>query len=45
MGKKTKKDLSRGKETLVSFYGLAKAKKNHNDLIKNSKRSFKPFWN
>ena len=29
MGKKTKKDLSRGKETLVSFFGKENARKNH----------------
>ena len=43
MGKKTKKDLSRGKETLVSFYGLAKAKKKSQELIKNSVNLLKPF--
>ena len=41
MGKKTKKDSSRGKETLISFLGKEDAKKKSEDLIKNSKQILK----
>ena len=43
MGKKTKKDSSRGKETLISFYGVENAKKKSEELIKSSKDLLKPF--
>ncbi len=36
IGKKVKKDLSRGKETLISFYGKEKAKTKSKELINNS---------
>ena len=38
MGKKTKKDFSRGKETLISYLGKEDAKKKSEDLIKDSKK-------
>ena len=41
MGKKTKKDLSRGKETLISYLGREDAKKKSEDLINNSKQILK----
>ena len=41
MGKKTKKDLSRGKETLISYLGKEDAKKKSEDLIKDSKEILK----
>ena len=41
MGKKTKKDLSRGKETLISYLGKEDAKKKSEDLINNSKQILK----
>ena len=41
MGKKTKKDLSRGKETLVSYLGKEDAKKKSEDLINDSKQILK----
>ena len=43
MGKKTKKDLSRGKETLISFFGKENAKKKSEELIKNSTKLLKPY--
>ncbi len=43
MGKKTKKDLSRGKETLISFYGATKAREKSQELINNSINMLKPF--
>ncbi len=43
MGKKTKKDSSRGKGTLISYYGKEKAKKKSEQLIKNSRKLLKPF--
>ena len=43
MGKKTKKDLSRGKETLISFLGKEDAKKKSEDLIQNSKQILKSY--
>ena len=43
MGKKTKKDLSRGKETLISFLGKEDAKKKSENLIHNSKQILKSF--
>ena len=43
MGKKTKKDLSRGKETLISFFGKENAKKKSEDLIYNSKQILKSY--
>jgi len=41
MGKKTKKDFSRGKETLISYLGKKGAKKKSEDLIKDSKEILK----
>ena len=41
MGKKTKKDFSRGKETLISFLGKEDAKKKSEDLINNSQKILK----
>ncbi len=41
MGKKTKKDLSRGKETLISYLGKEDAKKKSEDLINDSKQILK----
>ena len=41
MGKKTKKDFSRGKETLISYLGKEDAKKKSEDLIKDSKQILK----
>ena len=42
MGKKTKKDFSRGKETLISFLGKEDAKKKKSeDLINNSQQILK----
>ncbi len=41
MGKKTKKDFSRGKETLISYLGKKGAKKKSEDLIKDSKQILK----
>ena len=41
MGKKTKKDFSRGKETLISYLGKEDAKKKSEDLINNSKQILK----
>ena len=41
MGKKTKKDLSRGKETLIAYLGKKGAKKKSEDLIKDSKQILK----
>ena len=43
MGKKTKKDLSRGKETLISYLGKEDAKKKSEDLIHNSKQILKAY--
>ena len=43
MGKKTKKDLSRGKETLISYFGKENAKKKSEELIKNSTKLLKPL--
>ena len=43
MGKKTKKDFSRGKETLISFLGKEDAKKKSEDLINNSKKILKLY--
>ena len=43
MGKKNKKDLSRGKETLISFFGKENAKKKSEELIKNSTKLLKPY--
>ena len=43
MGKKTKKDSSRGKGTLISFYGKENARKKSQELINNSKNILKPF--
>ena len=44
MGKKTKKDFSRGKETLISYLGKEDAKKKSEDLINNSQTNFKILW-
>ena len=41
MGKKTKKDFSRGKETLISYLGREVAKKKSEDLINDSKQILK----
>ena len=41
MGKKTKKDFSRGKETLISYLGKEDAKKKSEDLINDSKQILK----
>ena len=41
MGKKTKKDFSRGKETLISYLGKEDAKKKSEDLIHDSKQILK----
>ena len=41
MGKKTKKDFSRGKETLISYLGKEDAKKKSEDLINDSKEILK----
>ena len=41
MGKKTKKDLTRGKETLISYLGKEDAKKKSEDLINDSKKILK----
>ncbi len=43
MGKKANKDSSRGKKTLVSFYGKENAKKKSEDLINNSKKILEPY--
>ena len=43
MGKKTKKDVSRGKETLISYLGKEDAKKKSEDLIHNSKQILKSY--
>ncbi len=43
MGKKTGKDFSRGKGTLISFYGKENAKKKSQELINDSKKILKPF--
>lgn len=43
MGKKAKKDLSRGKETLISYLGKENAKKKSEDLIQNSKQILKSY--
>ena len=41
VGKKTKKDLTRGKETLISYLGKEDAKKKSEDLINDSKQILK----
>ena len=41
MGKKAKKDYSRGKETLISYLGKEDAKKKSEDLIHDSKQILK----
>ena len=41
VGKKTKKDLPRGKETLISYLGKEDAKKKSEDLINDSKKILK----
>ena len=41
MGKKAKKDYSRGKETLISYLGKEDAKKKSEDLINDSKQILK----
>ena len=41
MGKKTKKDSTRGKETLISYLGKEDAKKKSEDLINDSKQILK----
>ena len=41
LGKKTKKDSSRGKETLISYLGKEDAKKKSEDLINDSKQILK----
>ena len=41
VGKKTKKDSSRGKETLISYLGKEDAKKKSEDLINDSKQILK----
>ena len=41
MGKKTKKDFSRGKETLISYLGREVAKKKSEDFINDSKQILK----
>ena len=41
VGKKTKKDLPRGKETLISYLGKEDAKKKSEDLINDSKQILK----
>ena len=43
MGKKTKKDLTRGKETLVKLYGVENARRKSEKLIKNSIKLLEPF--
>ncbi len=43
IGKKTKKDLSRGKETLISYFGKENAKKKSEELIKNSTNLLRPY--
>ncbi len=43
MGKKLNKDASRGKSTLISFFGKENAKKKSNDLINNSKKILRPY--
>ena len=43
MGKKTKKDFSRGKETLISHLGKEDAKKKSEDLINDSKQILKLY--
>ena len=43
LGKKVNKDSSRGKETLISFYGKEKAKKKSEDLIEESIKLLKHF--
>jgi farnesyl diphosphate synthase len=43
MGKKTRKDISRGKETLITFLGKENAKKKSEDLIQESKQLLKSF--
>lgn len=43
MGKETKKDADLGKGTLVSLYGLDKAKTRANDLLQQAIRTLEPF--
>ena len=43
MGKRLNKDASRGKGTLISFFGKDNAKKKSKDLINNSKKILKPY--
>ena len=43
LGKKTKKDSSRGKQTLVSLIGKAEAKKKSKELINKSLELLKPY--
>ena len=43
--KKLNKDASRGKSTLISFFGKENAKKKSNDLINNSKKILRPYGN
>ena len=44
MGKKTKKDFSRGKETLISYLGKEDAKKKVRRFDKRFQRNFKILW-
>ena len=44
IGKKTQKDLSKGKETLISLMGKEKAKKNHEELIEKIYENFRKIW-
>ncbi|MEE2695089.1 MAG: farnesyl diphosphate synthase [Pseudomonadota bacterium] len=43
MGKKTRKDFSRGKETLITFFGKKNAEKKSEELIRKSKQLLKTF--
>ena len=43
LGKKTRKDSSRGKQTLVSLYGQDRAKKYSEELITEAVDLLKPF--
>ena len=43
IGKKTQKDSSKGKETLISLMGKEKARKKSEDLINRSKKILEKF--
>ncbi len=43
IGKKVKKDLSRGKETLISFFGKENAKDKSKELINNCIKLLEPY--